>query len=177
MILKKEFYFIRHGQTDYNVSNLKIDHADVSLNEVGFKQAHAIESIIAKLPVKSICFSPLKRAMETKQIISKRLLATDHEMHSLGECSSQIWNDMTLCGATAFHSGEAHVKDFIKRARNGLNEALSLDGPPLLVAHGGVHWAICCLMAITDHDWMIGNCIPVHFFPNEEGLWRARKLV
>jgi len=177
MILKKEFYFIRHGQTDYNASDLKIDHEDVSLNVIGFKQANEVEPIIASLPVKSICCSPLKRAKETKQIISKRLLAIHHEMHSLGECSFQIWSDMTRSGVTAYYSGEEHVKNFINRVYSGVNEALLLDGPPLLVAHGGIHWAICCLMAITDHDWVIDNCLPVHFFPDDEGRWRARKLI
>lgn len=177
MILKKEFYFVRHGQTDFNASNLKIDHEDISLNIVGVKQAQEIESIIANLPVKSICCSPLKRAKETKQIISPRIPAIHHEIPSLGECSFKIWDDMTRCGSNAYHEGEEHVKNFIQRVLVGVNEALSLEGPPLLVAHGGIHWAICCLMAISDHDWAIDNCLPVHFFPDETRQWRARKLI
>lgn len=62
MIHKKEFYFIRHGQTDNNVSVDKVDHADVSLNAVGLKQAEDLEPIIARLPIKSVCYSPMKRA-------------------------------------------------------------------------------------------------------------------
>jgi len=179
MIIKTEFYFIRHGQTDYNASDLKIDHEDISLNAVGFvgfKQAKEIEPIIANLPVKTICCSPLKRAKETKQIISARLPAAHHEMHSLGECSFKIWNDMTRCGPNAYLNGEEHVKSFIQKVRGGVNESLSLEGPQLLVAHGGIHWAICCLMAITEHDWVIDNCLPVHFFPDSNGHWKARKL-
>lgn len=61
MILQKEFYFIRHGQTDHNKSAPKIDHEDISLNDIGWQQANEIESIIAALPIKTICFSPLKR--------------------------------------------------------------------------------------------------------------------
>jgi len=122
MIKKTGFYFIRHGQTDYNVSNLKIDHEDVSLNSVGFKQAKEIEPIIAGLPVKTICCSPLKRAVETKQIISARLPATLHEMPSLGECSFKIWYDMTELGPTAYLNGQDHVKSFIHRVLEGLNE-------------------------------------------------------
>ena len=177
MISKKEFYFIRHGQTDYNVSDAKVDHEDVSLNAVGLRQAQEAEPIIAKLPVKSICYSPLKRATETKEVISTQLLAVHHEMLALGECSLQIWDDMTSCGPNAYLSGKEHVKDFIQRVRHGVNESLSLAGPPLIVVHGGIHWAICCLMGVVDHDWIIDNCLPVHFFPDDTGRWRARKLI
>ncbi len=59
MILKKEFYFIRHGQIDYNISNCKLDHEDVSLNAVGFQQAKGIASVFKNLPIRSICFSLL----------------------------------------------------------------------------------------------------------------------
>ncbi len=155
MITKKEFYFIRHGQTDYNVSDLKIDHEDVSLNAAGVKQAQEVEPIIANLPVKTICCSPLKRATETKKIISARLSAAHHEMPSLGECSFKIWNDMTRYGPNAYLKSERDVKPFFQRVLGGVNEALSLEGPQLLVTHGGIHWAICCLMAITDHNWVI----------------------
>ena len=165
MIFKKEFYFIRHGLTDYNVSDVKIDHEDVSLNAMGLLQVHAIEPIMAKLPIKSVCHSPLKRAKETKEVISSRLLASHYEMSSLGECSLRVWQDMTLCGPDAYYSGQAHVRDFMHRVLNGLNEALTLEGPVLIVAHGGLHWATCCLMGIVEHEWVIGNSIPVHFFP------------
>ena len=38
MILKKEFYFVRHGQTDYNISKDRkdLDHPfDITLNDTG----------------------------------------------------------------------------------------------------------------------------------------------
>lgn len=177
MISKQEFYFIRHGQTDYNISDTKVDHDDVSLNAVGLRQAQEVAPIIAKLPIKSICYSPLKRAVETKEIISTQLLAAHHEILALGECSLQIWNDMTSCGPNAYRSSKEHVKCFIQRVLTGVNKALSLESPPLIVAHGGIHWAICCLMEITDHDWIIDNALPVHFFPDDTGRWKARKLI
>lgn len=177
MILKKEFYFIRHGQTDYNASDQKRDHEDISLNTLGRKQAEGITPIIAMLPVKSIYYSPLKRAIETKQIISTHLSVSHYEIPSLGECSLQVWNDMTTCGLDAYHKGEEHVKSFIQRVQSGMNEALSLEGIPLIVAHGGIHWAICCLMEITNHDWLIDNCVPVHFSPDALGRWSAKKLI
>lgn len=167
---------MRHGQTQFNLSGLKVDHEDVSLNEFGIKQAEKIEPIIASLPIKSVCYSPFKRAIETKDIISARLMANHYQMESLGECSSLVWNNMTRLGSDAPFKAAEDVKIFFQRTLNGLNEALSLDGTPLLVAHGGIHWAICSLMMIKGHEWEIGNCLPVHFFLDETQMWRAKKL-
>ncbi len=177
MIHKKQFYFIRHGQTDYNLLDVKVDHEDVSLNATGLMQAQAMEPLMANLPIKSICYSPLRRAKETKEAISLRLQATHHEIPELGECSMQVWNDMTACGANAYQSAHMHVKTFMHRALCGINHALSTEGPVLVVAHGGFHWAICCLMGVEGHEWIIDNCLPVHFYPGTDGQWKARKLV
>lgn len=177
MIEKKEFYFVRHGQTDYNVFKCKVDHEDVSLNQVGFLQAQTIEPLVADLPVKSVCFSPLKRAKETKEIISARLDVIHHEIPDLGECTMQIWKEMTQLGSDAFNNSSEPVRAFMQRVADGINQALSCEGPVLIVAHGGVHWAACCLMGIEEHEWIIGNCLPVHFSLQQEGFWRARKLV
>lgn len=177
MIYKNEFYFIRHGQTDDNISETKADNRNISLNATGLQQAHAIEGVIASLPVKSVCYSPLNRAKETKEVISLRLQASHHEILDLEECSLEIWDEMTACGANAHRSTHKPIKDFMQRALNGVNQALSREGPILIVAHGGIHWALCCLMGLADHEWAIDNCLPVHFFPDNNGRWKARKLI
>lgn len=177
MIKKKEFYFIRHGQTDYNVSSAKVNHEDVSLNSTGQKQALTVEPLLCTLPVKSICHSPLKRAKETTNIISSRLQAAQYEVPELSECTMDIWTDMTEYGAKAYQSPFQHVRTFIEQTLNGINHSLSQEGPVLVVAHGGIHWAICCLMEIVGHDWFIDNCLPVHFYPDASGQWKASKLL
>lgn len=176
MILKKEFYFIRHGQTDYNISNSKVDHEDVSLNIVGFQQAESIASVFRNLPIRSICFSPLKRAKETKEVICKNIQANHYEIPELGECSLQVWNDMTACGVNACHSSHEHVKIFMQKVLNGINQALSYEGPVLIVAHGGIHWATCCFMGLNNYDWTIANCVPMHFSLTTENSWNVRRL-
>jgi len=177
MILKKDFYFIRHGQTDFNASGDKEDYLDISLNQTGFKQAHTVEPIVASLYVKSICCSPLKRAKETKEVISSRLKATHYEIAELSECCLKIWTDVTGSGVSAYEKAGTHVKSFMDQAVKGINQALACEGPVLVVAHGGIHWAMCCLMEIADHSWVIDNCLPIHFTIGTDGKWKARKLV
>jgi len=180
MIHKKEFYFIRHGQTNDNISNknLSEDHPDdISLNETGRNQARLIEPTISSLPIKTVCSSPFKRVQETKEIITSKLQVQHHEINNLGECSAQIWKEMTQLKIYSSLPKQGEVRQFMDRVRNGINEALSLPGPSLIVAHGGVHWAICCLMGIDEHEWAINNCIPVYFSIEDNGKWIAQKLV
>ncbi len=176
MIIKKEFYFVRHGQTDGNAAEIKQDHGDISLNATGREQARMIEPIIASLPVKTICYSPLKRAKETRELACASLTATHAEVINLSECNTQIWQEMTALGKHAKATSREPVYSFMQRVLKGINEALSCHGPVLIVAHGGIHWAACCLMEIDQHDWIIDNCIVTHFSIKEDGRWNARKL-
>ena len=180
MISQKEFYFVRHGQTDYNVleGKNKGDHPqDISLNEIGRSQAKLIEPVISALPIKTICSSPLKRAKETRDIIASSIQVPSLEINDLGECSAQIWKDMVRFGMHNSLPDEGVVRQFLERVRKGINIVLALEGPSLIVAHGGVHWAICCLMGINKHKWIIDNCVPVHFLIGNNEKWIARKLI
>lgn len=180
MILKKEFYFIRHGQTDHNKKEgpNKGDHPrDIPLNETGIQQARDIAPFIATLPFKTVCSSPLRRAQETKQLITAHLEVDHHEFEDLGECNSQIWKDMSGRGMYAPLPEEGLARMFMERVRNGINAALALPGPHLIVSHGGVHWALCCLMGIENCEWSTDNCIPIHFSIGSDHKWNAKKLV
>lgn len=179
MILQKEFYFVRHGQTNHNLLDgiHKEDHpGDISLNETGRTQAKLIQSTISALPVKTVCTSPLKRAQETKEIITSNLCVNHHEINDLGECSAQVWKEMAKFGMYSPIPNGGAVRQFMDRVQNGINQALSLPSPSLIIAHGGVHWAICCLIGIDEHEWAINNCIPVHFSIGDNGKWTAKKL-
>jgi probable phosphoglycerate mutase len=176
MILKREFYFIRHGQTDYNLRDVKEDHpSHIPLNENGRTQAEQIEPLIASLPVKTVCFSPLERAKQTKSIITPRLNAAHREIEDLTECNFHIWQTMTELGEGAHGRALDPVLSFMYRVAKGINLAILQPGPVLIVAHGGIHWAACCIMGVK-HEWAIDNCIPVHFTIDESGKWQAKKL-
>ena len=180
MILQEEFYLVRHGQTDYNILEGKNKHEhreDSSLNQTGIKQAISIEPIISSLPIQTVCSSPFNRAQETKEIVASNLNSETHVIHELGECTAKIWKEIVKLGVKCSIPQEGIACEFLDRVKRGINLALSLHGPVLVVAHGGIHWALCCLMGIDKHDWLIENCIPIHFFPDPNGRWKARKLI
>lgn len=64
-----EIYFVRHGQTDYNILGKYYGRTDVVLNETGKKQAREIAKFLSGISFDKIITSPLKRAYDTAKII------------------------------------------------------------------------------------------------------------
>lgn len=62
---------VRHGSTDWNVEEIYKGHADVDLNETGIKQAELLARHLEYLPIEAIYSSPLKRALETAEMIAR----------------------------------------------------------------------------------------------------------
>lgn len=65
------FILIRHGQTRWNRAEKYRGRAHLALNKIGRKQAEAIALSIKGLPIAAIYTSPLKRAVETANTMSK----------------------------------------------------------------------------------------------------------
>lgn len=62
-------YVIRHGKTDFNEQGRYLGRTDISLNFNGIQQAKELAGIVKKLNIYVIISSPLKRAIETAEII------------------------------------------------------------------------------------------------------------
>lgn len=97
-----------------------------------------------------------------------------HEIGHLGECTAKIWQEMTALGMYSALPLEGEAKAFLDQVRIGINQALTLPGPVLIVSHGGVHWALNCLLGTKNHKWALDNCGVVHF--RYEGEWVATNL-
>jgi 2,3-bisphosphoglycerate-dependent phosphoglycerate mutase len=66
-----EFYFLRHGETDWNVEKRYQGYTDIPLNLNGIAQATIAKDIVARLPIDLCVVSPLQRAYKTAEIIFK----------------------------------------------------------------------------------------------------------
>lgn len=62
-------YMIRHGETDWNKAHRLQGWSDIPLNERGRAQAACAAKMMASVPLDVIYTSPLKRAVETADII------------------------------------------------------------------------------------------------------------
>jgi broad specificity phosphatase PhoE len=72
-IPKRNFYFLRHGQTDWNVEGRFQGHTDVPLNALGLSQARDAAQTLANCPVDLLVASPLIRALTTAAIVAERI--------------------------------------------------------------------------------------------------------
>ena len=69
----RTFYFLRHGETEWNAEGRFQGHSDIPLNPQGLAQAHAAARIIAACPVDLIVASPLIRALTTAAIVAEAI--------------------------------------------------------------------------------------------------------
>lgn len=66
-------YFVRHGESEWNVADRICGQTDVALTDLGHTQAIATGQKIAKagIAIDEILYSPLSRAAETARHISE----------------------------------------------------------------------------------------------------------
>jgi len=64
-------FLIRHGRTEWNKKKVFRGHIDIPLDEVGKNQAEATGKFLQNINLSVIYSSPLKRALQTAEIIKK----------------------------------------------------------------------------------------------------------
>ncbi len=87
---------VRHGQTALNEKKVFRGRLDIPLNETGIQQANAIAERLATFNVKSIYSSPLKRALETAQVIGRKLNIDTEIDDNLIDFDFGKWQGLTI---------------------------------------------------------------------------------
>lgn len=182
-LLRQTFYFMRHGETDWNRSGRVQGSVNTPLNGAGLAQARAASDALGGAGIATICTSPLDRAQLTADIIAAGLHVPVRIVRNLRECcfgakeghSRAGWYDAFRAGATP--AGAESFAAFMERALVGLNEALAFPGPVLIVAHGGIYWAIERFAGISRGE-PIRHGMPLLHAPPPRPLlpWRRQPL-
>jgi probable phosphoglycerate mutase len=180
-LARKQFYFIRHGQTDWNVQKRTAGHDQVPLNETGRAQAESLQDVLTKLhpPVDHVFYSPTLRAKETEQIAAKKLSCPKTALDDLKE-----WNYGDWIGQFKDEYIKAHYmqiepphgekrEDFFARVVAAVNGALQESESPLIVAHLGNYWALADAMKLPAVP--LNNCQLITFKPMHES-WQQELL-
>lgn len=142
-------YFVRHGQTVWNVANKICGATDIELTELGHTQAIEtgekilVEGIIAD----AILYSPLVRAAETARHISEVTGIPAREEPRLKEQHFGKWEGTPRDGkdfekakesfVTGWEGGESMLKA-AHRVYDLLDEITKEDKVYILVAHNGI---------------------------------------
>lgn len=186
MIIELPFYYLRHGETDWNRARRLQGNSDIPLNATGVEQAHRAKQMLRDVPITTICTSPLQRAFATAQIINEAKNCPIVEIDGLRECDfglhegthSYDWLSDWLDGDTSTTPPEVEPwAQFITRTRAAINMAIGSPGPVLIVAHGGVFAPIKQIIA-PQHRGHLKNGVPVHLHPPcaGAGFWQFTQL-
>ena len=142
-------YYVRHGQTDWNVECQLQGKSDIPLNATGFSQAEQTRDLLKGMKIDCIYCSPLTRAKQTAEIINQvtqceikiepRLEERgfgDLEGFDLRKKKIDLWSfEQSLCpGAEGMQEFFDRVQSFLKDIQEDIK-----DKNYLLVAHGGVY--------------------------------------
>ena len=182
---QQQFFFIRHGQTDWNQKKIAMGQTDIPLNERGRQEALQAASLLIHRGIKRICHSPLQRARQTAELIAGKLSLTCEVIPSLSQCNWGVMQGQSRgdeAWRTAWRRGEVEIADaetfneFCCRVRGGLNQTLMHGEAVLIVAHGATFAAIQRVLHLADREMQ--NCLPLHYLPPESGkaTWQVAEL-
>ncbi|MEN8236105.1 MAG: histidine phosphatase family protein [Pseudomonadota bacterium] len=182
------FYFLRHGETEWNKSARYQGSRDIPLNEAGLNQVHAVKSFLGGTPISHIFSSHLLRAKRTAEVINEELSVQHSIKKNLRESCFGILEGTDITAQSRqivqqWMAGKTHTEaepyqDFASRVINAVNECVreSLSGIPLIVSHGGAFATLTKPMGYQT-PMFIGNCELVLCEPPASGnLWRIVSL-
>jgi probable phosphoglycerate mutase len=176
MLTHTPFWFLRHGETDWNARGLSQGNVEVPLNANGIAQAHAAAALLRGRGIRSLVASPLSRAQDTAMIVAAALdlpIETDPELRevSFGVQEGQpmaAWFDDWVDGTLTPAGAEAFL-ELRARAAAAINRALTRAAPVLVVAHGAVFRALRAEMGLPPNVRM-ANAQPTWCVPGDP--WR-----
>jgi len=190
MIPLKPFYFIRHGETDWNKRGVIMGHKDIELNSNGISQAQEAKSRFKSEKIGHIYASSLKHASHTAQILNEELnLPITHsdllkercwgvsEGDSVDNFKELFLQPVHKIGDDEIPVGAETWGQLRGRIALALHELLNAsDETPLIVAHGGVFMALLAIMELPD--MRTKNCVPYLFHPPHDkcNKWKVANL-
>jgi broad specificity phosphatase PhoE len=179
MLTPTAFWFLRHGETDWNAQNLSQGNVDIPLNETGLAQARSAALLLRDRGITSIISSPLSRAKVTADIAAHLLglpVEVDRELREVafgvqeGKPMSE-WFTAWVAGALT-PAGAESFPDLTRRAVAAINRAIRRPPVVLVVAHGALFRALRGAMG-HEPNVRTRNAVPVWCEPpaNGKDVW------
>ncbi|QCE35147.1 histidine phosphatase family protein [Acetobacteraceae bacterium] len=187
-LVEKDFWFLRHGETNWNVVRRFQGLSDIPLNDHGREQAKAAAQLLVPLfqktkqPFDILVSSPLWRAKETAEIVQKTIKAETgitlplHVENLLIEVNFGIkegtlpdptdpWYKEWMHGAPPPKGAES-FQTLQKRILKGMNKTFQNFSQKkiMFVAHGAVFRAVRGALSLPP-EYSLPNATPVALFP------------
>jgi broad specificity phosphatase PhoE len=124
------FYFVRHGESEWNAENRLCGRTDVALSDEGRRQAARLAERLRALPPDALYTSPLRRTVETAEIIAAAIRLTPVVDDRLIELDYGAWEGMTFAevielDADAFRAWDADPGNVAPRGGESGKQALA----------------------------------------------------
>ena len=169
------FWFLRHGETDWNAQNLSQGNVDIPLNETGLAQARSAALLLRDKGIKAIISSPLSRAKVTADIAAAQLNLPVEIDEGLREVAFGVqegkpmseWFTHWVDGLLTPDGGES-FPSLTTRAVAAINRCIARPPIVLVVAHGALFRAMRGAMG-HEPNVRTRNAVPVWCEPPAKG--------
>ncbi len=170
-------FLVRHGETDWNFFNKLQGKSNIELNDNGRRQAYLVHKQLENVKFDYCFASPLKRAVETAQIISRLPIITDERLieRGMGELEGKhrkhynpklYWNyeiNSNLNGVEDLQSLFSRTECFMRDLKNNY-----ADKTILVVSHGATIRALNYIIKGYNSktnflDMKIANCCVLEY--------------
>ena len=179
------FWFLRHGETDWNAQGISQGNVDIPLNPTGIAQARAAAQKLRNLGIATIVSSPLSRARVTAEMAGEALGLSVSLDPDLREVSFGVQEGKAMSGwfadwiSGAFTPEGAETFAALRhRAVTAANRATSQPPAVLVVAHGALFRGIRSAMKI-EPNMRTQNAMPIFCQPPSpsHATWTLQPLV
>jgi broad specificity phosphatase PhoE len=165
------FWFLRHGETDWNARGISQGNVDIPLNATGLAQARSAAQKLRHRGIASIVASPLSRALVTAEIAGAALGLSVGIDADLREVSFGVQEGQAMSGwfadwvaARFTPDGAESFAALRRRAVSAINRAAELPPAVLVVAHGALFRALRAAMGI-EPNIRTQNAVPIFCEP------------
>ena len=174
-LFTRPFYFLRHGETETNASQLIAGSIDTELTALGRKQALQAAALLAKEPITAVYSSALRRARDTAAPVADKLKLPIVVIPGLAERTWGVLEGQPRASRirTVTPAGAESTTAFTERVFAALAQIDS--DVPLIVGHSGVFRMLCHALDIAQAKAPVTNALPLRFTPLAEG-WQLEPL-
>ena len=165
------FWYLRHGETDWNAQGISQGNVDIPLNPTGLAQARSAAQKLRNRGIASIVASPLSRARVTAEMVGEALNLPVSIDADLREVAFGVQEGQAMSGWfadwVAGHFTPQGAETFAalrSRAVAAINRATALPPVVLVVAHGALFRALRSAMGIEPNQ-RTQNAVPIFCEP------------
>lgn len=153
--MDRKIFLVRHGQIDYGSEKRYIGITDLPLSDAGIRQVTRLKEFFSGIEIEKVFTSPLKRCMQTADILLEGSNAEEKILDELKEINMGEWENETINYIKAnfremYEKRGSNIDVFIPPGGESFEQlqkrvipafeyiALNTTGNTLIISHAGV---------------------------------------